>query len=158
MERVCEVIYPWRYIVNDPRDTLNRPYRQREDLIDTTWPKSSPYDIERARCCVSRDKNIEYTARFISPGYGHLTDSPARSSSSYRLKLTALLVLEPITIIVGAPDLFVNKGSTINLTCVVKYAPEPPPTMTWSHNADVSVTLANKPLGNDRFSTKAKNL
>ncbi|EFN73636.1 Limbic system-associated membrane protein, partial [Camponotus floridanus] len=48
-----------------------------------------------------------------------------------------LTIVEPITIIVGAPDLFVNKGSTINLTCVVKYAPEPPPTMTWSHNADV---------------------
>ncbi|XP_012062494.1 PREDICTED: muscle M-line assembly protein unc-89-like [Atta cephalotes] len=48
-----------------------------------------------------------------------------------------LTIVEPITIIIGAPDLFVNKGSTINLTCVVKYAPEPPPTMTWSHNTEV---------------------
>ncbi|KAL6435719.1 hypothetical protein ACFW04_005545 [Cataglyphis niger] len=48
-----------------------------------------------------------------------------------------LTIVEPVTIINGAPDLFVNKGSTINLTCVVKYAPEPPPTMTWSHNTDV---------------------
>ncbi|XP_020300324.1 zwei Ig domain protein zig-8-like isoform X4 [Pseudomyrmex gracilis] len=47
-----------------------------------------------------------------------------------------LTIVEPLTIIVGAPDLFVNKGSTINLTCVVKYAPEPPPSMTWSHNGD----------------------
>ncbi|CAK9804387.1 Zwei Ig domain protein zig-8 [Anthophora plagiata] len=48
-----------------------------------------------------------------------------------------LTVVEPITIIIGAPDLFVNKGSTINLTCVVKYAPEPPPMMIWSHNTEV---------------------
>lgn len=48
-------------------------------------------------------------------------------------------VSEPITIIIGAPDLFVNKGSTINLTCVVKYAPEPPPMMIWSHNSEVGI-------------------
>ncbi|XP_026667172.1 zwei Ig domain protein zig-8-like [Ceratina calcarata] len=47
-----------------------------------------------------------------------------------------LTIVEPITAIIGAPDLFVNKGSTINLTCVVKYAPEPP-TMTWSHNSNI---------------------
>ncbi|KAK9309889.1 hypothetical protein QLX08_000536 [Tetragonisca angustula] len=48
-----------------------------------------------------------------------------------------LTIVEPVTIIVGAPELFVNKGSTINLTCVVRYAPEPPPMMIWSHNSEV---------------------
>lgn len=48
-----------------------------------------------------------------------------------------LNVVEPITEIQGGPDLFINKGSTINLTCVVRYAPEPPPTMTWSHNREI---------------------
>ncbi|XP_076646542.1 zwei Ig domain protein zig-8 [Halictus rubicundus] len=48
-----------------------------------------------------------------------------------------LTIVEPVTVIVGAPDLFVNKGSTINLTCVVKFAPEPPPTMSWSHNSEI---------------------
>ncbi|XP_001599637.2 zwei Ig domain protein zig-8 [Nasonia vitripennis] len=47
-----------------------------------------------------------------------------------------LTIVEPETIIVGAPDLFVNKGSTINLTCLVRYAPEPPPKMTWSLNTE----------------------
>ncbi|KAK1116931.1 hypothetical protein K0M31_017148 [Melipona bicolor] len=65
------------------------------------------------------------------------------SASSYiladRIKTTEAktFVSEPVTIIVGAPDLFVNKGSTINLTCVVRYAPEPPPMMIWSHNTEV---------------------
>lgn len=45
---------------------------------------------------------------------------------------------EPITEIHGGPDLFINKGSTINLTCVVKFAPEPPPQMVWSHNQEVN--------------------
>ncbi|XP_048509164.1 zwei Ig domain protein zig-8-like isoform X2 [Athalia rosae] len=47
-----------------------------------------------------------------------------------------LSVVEPITEIIGGPDLFINKGSTINLTCHVKFAPEPPPTMIWSHNRE----------------------
>lgn len=45
--------------------------------------------------------------------------------------------LEPVTEIIGGPDLFINKGSTINLTCIVQYAPEPPPTMIWSHNRQI---------------------
>ena len=49
--------------------------------------------------------------------------------------------LEPETIIQGTPDLFVNKGSTINLTCLVKHAPEPPPKMTWSHNTEVNTAF-----------------
>ncbi|CAO1441539.1 unnamed protein product [Diamesa tonsa] len=47
-----------------------------------------------------------------------------------------LTVVEPVTEIVGGTDLFINKGSTINLTCIVRYAPEPPPAMTWSHNRE----------------------
>lgn len=49
-----------------------------------------------------------------------------------------LIDTEPVTEIVGGADLFINKGSTINLTCIVRYAPEPPPAMTWSHNREVS--------------------
>jgi len=45
-------------------------------------------------------------------------------------------VLEPETEIVSGADLFINIGSTINLTCVVRYAPEPPPSMAWQHNSE----------------------
>lgn len=44
---------------------------------------------------------------------------------------------EPVTEILGGPDLFINMGSTINLTCLVRYAPEAPPNMVWSHNSQV---------------------
>lgn len=46
---------------------------------------------------------------------------------------------EPVTEIMGGPDLFLNRGSTINLTCIVRFAPEPSPTLSWSHNRTVSV-------------------
>uniref|UniRef100_A0A1B6D7I4 Ig-like domain-containing protein n=1 Tax=Clastoptera arizonana TaxID=38151 RepID=A0A1B6D7I4_9HEMI len=45
-----------------------------------------------------------------------------------------LTVVEPITEIIGGPEMFINQGSTINLTCSVKFAPEPPPLVLWSHN------------------------
>ncbi|XP_022208935.2 zwei Ig domain protein zig-8 isoform X1 [Drosophila obscura] len=47
-----------------------------------------------------------------------------------------LNIVEPITEVIGGPDLHINKGSTINLTCIVKFAPEPPPTVSWSHNRE----------------------
>uniref|UniRef100_A0A6P4DV56 Uncharacterized protein LOC108037430 n=1 Tax=Drosophila rhopaloa TaxID=1041015 RepID=A0A6P4DV56_DRORH len=43
----------------------------------------------------------------------------------------------PVTDIIGGPELHINRGSTINLTCIVKFAPEPPPTVTWSHNREI---------------------
>uniref|UniRef100_A0A6P7G5B3 Vascular endothelial growth factor receptor 2-like n=1 Tax=Diabrotica virgifera virgifera TaxID=50390 RepID=A0A6P7G5B3_DIAVI len=48
-----------------------------------------------------------------------------------------LFVPEPITKILGSPELFINMGSTINLTCIVQYAPEPPPNIVWSQNSEV---------------------
>ncbi|CAB3359211.1 zwei Ig domain protein zig-8 [Cloeon dipterum] len=46
-----------------------------------------------------------------------------------------LYVVEPETEVLGGADLFINIGSTINLTCIVRYSPEPPPTMGWRHNS-----------------------
>lgn len=45
---------------------------------------------------------------------------------------------EPITTILGGPDMYINKGSTMNLTCIVKHSPEPPPAIFWTHNSEVS--------------------
>ncbi|XP_045502245.1 zwei Ig domain protein zig-8-like isoform X2 [Colias croceus] len=45
-----------------------------------------------------------------------------------------LSVVEPLTTILGGPELFINTESTINLTCVVQHSPEPPPAIRWTHN------------------------
>ncbi|XP_065334661.1 myosin light chain kinase, smooth muscle-like isoform X2 [Cloeon dipterum] len=43
----------------------------------------------------------------------------------------------PTAEILGAPDLHVDKGSTINLTCIIKYSPEPPAYIFWYHHDEV---------------------
>ncbi|XP_050738864.1 zwei Ig domain protein zig-8-like [Eriocheir sinensis] len=48
-----------------------------------------------------------------------------------------LKVVKPHTYILGGPDLHLNTGSTINLTCLVEYSPEPPEFIYWSHNAKI---------------------
>ncbi|XP_030755889.1 uncharacterized protein LOC115882155 isoform X1 [Sitophilus oryzae] len=43
----------------------------------------------------------------------------------------------PAAQILGGPDLHVDKGSTINLTCSIKFMPEPPAYIFWYHHDDV---------------------
>ncbi|XP_055710390.1 zwei Ig domain protein zig-8-like [Phlebotomus papatasi] len=50
-----------------------------------------------------------------------------------------LSIVEPITSILGGPELFINTGSTINLTCIIRHSPEPPPGIYWTHdNLEIS--------------------
>jgi len=36
--------------------------------------------------------------------------------------------------------MYINRGSTINLTCVVEHSPEPPANILWTHNNQVRST------------------
>jgi len=49
------------------------------------------------------------------------------------------LFAEPTTDVIGGPDLYIDRGSTINLTCVIMYSPEPPAYIFWHHNGAVSI-------------------
>ena len=42
----------------------------------------------------------------------------------------------------GAPDLHVDQGSVINLTCIISYSPEPPVYVFWYRGDKVESTLA----------------
>ena len=44
----------------------------------------------------------------------------------------------PTAAIHGAPDLHFDKGSTINLTCTIKFSPEPPAYIFWYHLDEVN--------------------
>ncbi|XP_068213090.1 limbic system-associated membrane protein-like isoform X2 [Palaemon carinicauda] len=48
-----------------------------------------------------------------------------------------LNVVKPQTHILGGPDMHINKGSTINLTCIVEFSPEPPEFIYWHHNSKI---------------------
>uniref|UniRef100_A0A6A7GCK5 Protein turtle homolog B-like isoform X7 n=1 Tax=Hirondellea gigas TaxID=1518452 RepID=A0A6A7GCK5_9CRUS len=56
-----------------------------------------------------------------------VSTTPPLSHSVY------LSVLDPKTTVLGGPDLYLDAGSTLNLTCVVKFSPEPPPYIFWYH-------------------------
>lgn len=59
-----------------------------------------------------------------------------------------LSVVEPITTILGGPDLYLEGGSTVNLTCIVHHLPEPPLSITWSKDGEVSLTVNLKVMKN----------
>lgn len=56
-------------------------------------------------------------------------------------KIYFLIFTVPTATILGGPDLHVDKGSTINLTCAVKYSPEPPGYIFWYHHDEVIINL-----------------
>ncbi|XP_047485519.1 zwei Ig domain protein zig-8-like [Penaeus chinensis] len=73
-----------------------------------------------------------------------------RDQGSYECQITTkpirtfnvfLKVIEPTVEVVGAPDIYVNIASMINLTCIVRHAPYPPEAITWFHdNQTISYT------------------
>lgn len=56
------------------------------------------------------------------------------STTPHMSHFVHLNVIEPKTEILGAPDLYIDRGSTINLTCVILQSPEPPAYIFWEHN------------------------
>lgn len=64
------------------------------------------------------------------------------SSTPHLSHYIHLTVIEPDTEIVGGPELFIDRGSTINLTCVVRHSPEPPAYIFWNHN-DAIISYAS---------------
>ncbi|XP_030755890.1 lachesin-like isoform X2 [Sitophilus oryzae] len=59
------------------------------------------------------------------------------STQPVRSYFVNLNVVVPAAQILGGPDLHVDKGSTINLTCSIKFMPEPPAYIFWYHHDDV---------------------
>ncbi|XP_050720534.1 immunoglobulin superfamily member 10-like isoform X1 [Eriocheir sinensis] len=55
------------------------------------------------------------------------------SSTPPRSHLIYLAVVEPETAIVGGPDVYLNTGSQLALTCTVRFSPEPPAFILWYH-------------------------
>ena len=45
--------------------------------------------------------------------------------------------LVPIATILGSPEIYLDVGSTINLTCIIKHTPMPPADVQWKHNQKV---------------------
>ncbi|KAI5708250.1 hypothetical protein M8J77_018953 [Diaphorina citri] len=61
----------------------------------------------------------------------HIKWAQKRDAGVYECQLI------PTAEILGSPDLHVDEGSTINLTCSIKYSPEPPAYIFWYHHDEV---------------------
>ncbi|XP_023329668.1 zwei Ig domain protein zig-8 [Eurytemora carolleeae] len=59
---------------------------------------------------------------------------PTQPPQAYQIKLN---VIVPHVGIQGSPDLHVDRGSMINLTCTISHTPEPPAYIFWYHNDQV---------------------
>lgn len=59
---------------------------------------------------------------------------PTKPAQSYPITLN---IIVPRVRIQGSPDLHVNRGSTINLTCIISDTPEPPAYIFWYFNDEV---------------------
>lgn len=46
----------------------------------------------------------------------------------------------PVATILGEGEIYLDAGSTINITCLVKHTPVPPSHVTWEHQGKVSTT------------------
>ncbi|XP_071535387.1 lachesin-like [Panulirus ornatus] len=56
------------------------------------------------------------------------------STTPPRSHLIHLSVVEAETVIVGGPDVYINTGSRLALSCSVMYSPEPPAFIFWYHD------------------------
>ena len=58
----------------------------------------------------------------------------ARSNENGIKMLLLSFFSEPTTTIIGGPDIFVDVGSMVNLSCAISHVPKAPSKVTWLHN------------------------
>ena len=55
----------------------------------------------------------------------------------------AFFISEPDTEILGGPEIYIEGGSTLNLTCVISGSPEAPSYVFWRHGDKVGLQHRN---------------
>ncbi|XP_069986176.1 zwei Ig domain protein zig-8 [Penaeus vannamei] len=110
--------------------------RQRDIHILTvgryTYTTDQRYEVIHSQGSKDWILKIKYAQVRDSGNYEcQVSTKPVRSYTVH------LHVFAPLAEIIGAPDMHVDKGSTINLTCVIAHSPEPPAYIFWYHNGKV---------------------
>ncbi|XP_076169759.1 neurotrimin isoform X1 [Ptiloglossa arizonensis] len=96
-------------------------YTSDQRFVASHFPRTEDWTLQ-----------VRYPQRRDSGTYECQVSTTPPSSLSMHLS-----VVEPVTSIVGEPEMFINKGSTMNLTCVVRHSPEPPTAIYWTHDREV---------------------
>jgi len=84
-----------------------------------------------------------------------IDDVAVEDESSYECQVTTAIktssivhlnVLDPQTEILGSAEVFLSKGSTLNLTCVITKGPITQPFIIWTHNSKMLKYITSKEL------------
>ncbi|KAL7286545.1 hypothetical protein TKK_0019173 [Trichogramma kaykai] len=93
-------------------------YTSDQRFVATHYPRTEDWTLQ-VKYPQQRDSGTYECQVSTTPPIGHFMH---------------LSVVEPVTEILGDSDMYINRGSTMNLTCVVLHSPEPPPAIVWTHN------------------------
>ncbi|XP_071442828.1 zwei Ig domain protein zig-8-like isoform X2 [Hetaerina americana] len=91
-------------------------------------------------CQISTQPHRSYFVALNVVEYLTTSDPPKKQNDGFYDEFQSHQMFQdevPTAAILGAPDLHVDKGSTINLTCIIKYSPEPPAYIFWYHHDEV---------------------
>ncbi|XP_037789957.1 uncharacterized protein LOC119585359 [Penaeus monodon] len=110
--------------------------RQRDIHILTvgryTYTTDERYEVIHSQGSKDWILKIKYAQSRDSGNYEcQVSTKPVKSYTVH------LHVFAPKVEIIGSPDMHVDTGSTINLTCVIAHSPEPPSYIFWYHNDQV---------------------
>ncbi|CAL4065147.1 unnamed protein product [Meganyctiphanes norvegica] len=129
--------------------------RQRDLHILTvgryTYTTDQRYEVIHSDNSQDWILKIKYAQERDSGNYEcQVSTKPIRS---YSVNLNVFAA--PKADIIGAPDLHVDKGSTINLTCIIAHSPELPNYIFWYHNG--KVVNYDSPRGGITVGTERNN-
>jgi len=80
---------------------------------------------------LSKDYLLQILPVMVSDGGVYECQISSTPVMSHHVYLT---VAEPYTEILGGPDIYLEEGFTMNLTCIVRESPEPPQYIFWYQN------------------------
>ncbi|XP_039500969.1 uncharacterized protein LOC120457482 isoform X3 [Drosophila santomea] len=107
-----------------PRPLTIAEYRARQE-------KSAPKKHKRS----GKRIKLLHQRRLVKEMTQLAKDEASRQRYKERLEdIENKLCKEPITSIPGGPEIYIDLGSTVNLTCVIKHLPDPPASVQWNHN------------------------
>ncbi|XP_042212962.1 neurotrimin-like [Homarus americanus] len=110
--------------------------RHRDTHLLTVGPYTYTSDQRFRALHTSGSEDWALTVRFAQVRDSGMYECQVSTTPPMRHYIW-LSVVEPKTTIYGGGDIFINKGSNINLTCVVDYTPRPPSYVIWKHNSNV---------------------
>ena len=76
---------------------------------------------------------------------------PKKNKQYHKWGHTLLFSADPQTEISGLPEVYLSKGSTLNLTCIIRNGPAHQPFIIWTHNSKVRAVVNVSPISPKLF-------